>query len=42
MIRKLFFGENKYFNVKLDDNRGEGDEEKGLKRKRRSAEVVTM
>ena len=29
MMRKLFFRESKYFNVKLDDKRGDGDEEKG-------------
>ena len=33
MIRKLFFGESKYFNWKLEDNRGREDEEKRYKTK---------
>ena len=42
MIRKLCFDENTYFNVKLDEKRGEGNEEKGLKRNRGSAVMITM
>ena len=41
MIRQLIFDENKYFNVKLEDKRGEGDERKGLKPNRRSVVMIT-
>ena len=42
MVRKLVFGESKYFNVKLDDERGGGNGEKDLKRNRKNVVVVTM
>ena len=42
MVRKLVLGERKYFNVKLDDERGRGNGRKDLKRNRKNVGVVTM
>ena len=42
MVRKLVFGESKYFNVKLDDERGGGNGEKDLKQNRKSMSVVVV
>ena len=42
MVSKLIFDEKKkYFNVKLDNQGGGGDEERGLKRNRKAVMMVT-